>query len=294
MRILVTGHRGMLGSELVEYLSADHQIQGIDIQEADLRELDQAVAAVRAARPDLVIHTAALTDVDGCESRADAAYQVNALGTRNVALACRQTSAALAYISTDYVFNGRKQEPYIEYDAPDPLSVYGKSKLAGEGYVRDLLSSWYILRTSWLCGKNGKNFVETMLGLAGNRRRIDVVNDQVGTPTFVGDLVAEIARIVQQPAYGVYHISSQGACSWFEYACKLFDMAGVEVEVRPITTQALGRPAPRPAYSVLRNYVLELTLGDRMPHWHEGLARYLATRGPGVSSGSPSPTSLRA
>ena len=283
MRILVTGHKGMLGSELLEYLSESHDVSGIDIEQADLRDLDQALRVIQAAEPDVVVHTAAFTDVDACESQVDTAYQVNAVATRNVAMACQDTAATMVYISTDYVFNGRKKDPYIEYDATDPLSVYGKSKLAGERYVEGLLTSWVIIRTSWLCGKNGKNFVETMLRLAGTKRQIAVVNDQAGSPTFVPDLVREMKRVIETGAYGTYHISSQGACSWFDYACKLFELANLDVEVLPTTTQAFGRPAPRPAYSVLRNYVLELTIGDRMPHWEEGLKKYLAAR-PGSQS----------
>jgi len=279
MRILVTGHKGMLGSELLAYVSSRHEALGIDIQEADLSDPAQATEAVRHARPDVVVHTAAFTDVDGCESQVDTAYRVNAIGTRNVALACRDVGAVMLYMSTDYVFNGRKREPYTEFDPPDPLGVYARTKLAGEQFVRDLLDSWLIVRTSWLAGRNGKNFVETMLGLARKKQPITVVNDQIGTPTFVADLVPELVRVIQDGAWGLYHISSQGACSWFDYAVRLFELAGLDVEVKSTTTQALARPAPRPAYSVLRNYMLELTIGDRMPHWEDGLRRYLGARG---------------
>jgi len=232
--------------------------------------------AIAIRSPQLVIHTAAYTDVDGCEQHPDRAHKVNAIGTQNIALACARLDATMVYISTDFVFNGRKGRPYIEFDAPDPLSVYARSKLAGEQYVRALLKKWFIVRTSWLFGKNGKNFVETILRLAGERDELSVVNDQIGSPTFAGDLVPEMARLIATEAYGIYHLSNNGACSWFDYARKILELAHVEnVRVVPISTETLGRPAVRPAYSVLRNYCMELTIGDRMRSWEEGLAAYL-------------------
>ncbi|HID30841.1 MAG TPA: dTDP-4-dehydrorhamnose reductase, partial [Desulfobacterales bacterium] len=203
--------------------------------------------------------------------------EVNAIGTQNVALACGRLNAAMVYLSTDFVFNGRKRQPYIEFDEPDPLSVYGRSKLAGEMYVRALLRKWFIVRTSWLFGKHGKNFVETILRLAGEQDELRVVNDQIGSPTYAGDLVPEMTRLIATEAYGIYHIANHGSCSWFDYARRILEWAHVRnVRVVPISTEALGRPAPRPAFSVLRNYCMELTIGDRMRSWEEGLVDYLS------------------
>ncbi|RKY66847.1 MAG: dTDP-4-dehydrorhamnose reductase [Candidatus Latescibacterota bacterium] len=277
MKILITGHKGMLGTELMHFLSQEHEVSGIDLEEADITDRAQIMEAVAIRTPQFVIHTAAYTDVDGCEQHPDLAYQVNAIGTQNVALACARIDAAMVYISTDFVFNGRKKQPYIEFDAPDPQSVYARSKLAGEIFVRSLLRKGFIVRTSWLFGKHGKNFVETILRLAGERNELSIVNDQIGSPTFAGDLVPEMARLIATEAYGIYHLSNNGACSWFDYARKILELARVEnVRVVPISTEALGRPAVRPAYSVLRNYCMELTIGDRMRSWEEGLAAYLA------------------
>ena len=266
----------MLGTELMQFLSQEHEVSGIDLDEADITNREQITETIAIRSPQLVIHTAACTDVDGCEQHPDRAYRVNAIGTQNIALACARLDATMVYISTDFVFNGRKNHPYIEFDAPDPLSVYARSKLAGEQYVRALVNKGFIVRTSWLFGKHGRNFVETILRLAGERDELRIVNDQIGSPTFAGDLVPEMARLIATEAYGIYHLSNQGACSWFDYARKILEYAHVRnVRVVPISTEALGRPAVRPAYSALRNYCMELTIGDRMRSWEEGLAAYL-------------------
>ena len=276
MKILITGHKGMLGAELMHFLSRENEVSGIDLEEADITNREQILEAIAIRSPQLVIHTAAYTDVDGCEQHADRAYKVNAIGTQNVALACARLDATMVYISTDFVFNGRKSRPYIEFDAPDPQSVYARSKLAGEQYVRSLLRKGFIVRTSWLFGKHGKNFVETILRLAGEQDELRIVSDQIGSPTFVGDLVPEMARLIATEAYGIYHLSNNGSCSWFDYTRKILELAHVEnVRVVPISTEALGRPAVRPAFSALRNYCMELTIGDRMRSWEEGLQAYL-------------------
>lgn len=276
MKLLITGHKGMLGTELMHFLSQEHEVSGIDLEEADITDRAQIMEAIAIRSPQIVIHTAAYTDVDGCEQHPDLAYKVNAIGTQNVALACGRLDATMVYISTDFVFNGRKNEPYIEFDEPDPLSVYARSKLAGEWYLRSLVRKGFIVRTSWLFGRHGNNFVETILRLAGERDELCIVNDQIGSPTFAGDLVPEMARLIATEAYGIYHLSNNGACSRFDYARKILEVAHAEnASVIPISTEALGRPAVRPAYSVLRNYCMELTIGDRMRSWEEGLAAYL-------------------
>ncbi len=211
-----------------------------------------------SADVDLVLHAAAWTDVDGAEADTDRAEAVNVLGTRNVAA----LGVPLVYFSTDYVFDGRKREPYVESDEPSPLSTYGRTKLAGEREIRD---GW-IVRSSWLFGWTGRNFVRTMLELARERDEVAVVSDQVGCPTYVGHLAEATRELLDEPQ-GIWHLAAEGECSWAEFARSIFDEAGVDCRVREITTQEIGRAAPRPTYSVLRSE----KNAPRLPHWREGL-----------------------
>jgi dTDP-4-dehydrorhamnose reductase len=208
---------------------------------------------------DLVLHAAAWTDVDGAEAAPEEAYEVNVGGTRNAA----SLGAPLVYFSSDYVFDGEKREPYVESDVPRPLSVYGRSKLAGEQEVRE---GW-IVRSSWLFGPTGHNFVRTMLRLAGERDEVAVVDDQRGSPTYVGHLAAAVSRLLELP-YGIWHAAAGGACTWRQFAEAIFSEAGRETRTRPISTEELRRPAPRPAYSVLRS---ERPEAPRLPEWRDGL-----------------------
>ena len=216
---------------------------------------------------DLVLHAAAWTDVDGAEAHPEAAEEVNLVGTRNVVA----LDAPVAYFSTDYVFDGTKREPYLESDEPLPLSVYGRSKLAGEREVRE---GW-IVRSSWLFGWTGKNFVRTMLELGGERDEVSVVADQVGCPTYVGHLAKATRELLSLPG-GVWHVAAEGECTWAELAGAIFEEAGLVCRVREITTEELGRPAPRPAYSVIRS---EREGAPRLPHWREGLRACLERLG---------------
>jgi dTDP-4-dehydrorhamnose reductase len=248
-RVLITGAGGQLGAALRDAFP-----------EADARtreELD--VTQPLSAEADLVLHAAAWTDVDGAESNPAGAELVNVDGTRNVA----GLGAPLVYFSSDYVFDGSKREPYVESDETRPLSVYGRTKLEGEREVRD---GW-IVRSSWLFGPTGTNFVRTMLRLAEERDELSVVADQVGCPTYVGHL-AEATRGLLPLPQGTWHVAAEGECSWAEFARAIFEEAGVDCRVREITTEELGRPAPRPAYSVLRS---ERDGAPRLPHWREGL-----------------------
>jgi dTDP-4-dehydrorhamnose reductase len=210
-------------------------------------------------KPDLVLHAAAWTDVDGAEDHQHAAETVNVRGTKNVV----ELGAPVVYYSTDYVFDGSKREPYVESDEPRPLSVYGRTKLEGEREVRE---GW-IIRSSWLFGWTGTNFVKTMLRLGAERHEVSVVADQTGSPTYVGHL-AEATRELLALPQGVWHVAAEGECTWAEFARAIFEEAGMECRVREITTEELGRPAPRPAYSVLRS---ERDAAPRLPHWREGL-----------------------
>ena len=240
--------------------------------------------------PDVVIHTAAFTAVDDCERNPDLAFRVNGEGTRNVGSACRPAHAAMVYISTDYVFDGQKQSPYAETDHPNPINVYGKSKLQGENYAAELVEHSWIVRTSWLFGPLGKNFVGAILTRARQGESLRVVDDQVGAPTYTVDLAEKLVEIVERGKPGVYHVTGQGYCSWFEFAQEILAQAGMgNTPISPIDTFASGRLAPRPRNSRLVNtHLLEQGLG-LLPPWQSALGRYLA-RETSMSSVSSQPS----
>jgi dTDP-4-dehydrorhamnose reductase len=249
--VLITGAGGQLGAALREaFPHADARTS------AEFNVV--APPALRTA-PDLVLHAAAWTDVDGAEQREELAAAVNVRGTRNVV----ELGAPIVYYSTDYVFDGTKRKPYVESDEPNPISAYGRTKLAGEHELRD---GW-VVRSSWLFGATGKNFLRTMLAIGQERGEVAVVSDQIGSPTFVGHL-AEATRDLLELPYGTWHLAAEGQCTWAEFAAAIFEKAGLDCHVREITTKELGRPAPRPAYSVLRS---ERERAPHLPHWHEGL-----------------------
>ena len=295
MRIAITGAGGQLGKELIEVLGrGTDEVLALESRDLDVTDGEEVVKTLVAARPDVVIHAAAFTNVDACEAEPEKAYLVNALGARNVAVACGridaaqgEPGAAMVYVSTDFVFDGEKQEPYREFDEARPLSVYGKSKLAGEKYVASLLPRHYIIRTSWLYGRHGRNFVKTVLELAAHQPELRIVSDQVGSPTYARDLAEVIARLIRTPFCGVYQVSNSGSCSWFEFAGAILRLAGLadDVPVRAITSDELGRPARRPAFSVMSHLALEATLGVRMRSWQEALAEYLESSSPEGTSG---------
>lgn len=276
MRILLTGAKGMLGTDLMDVLSRDHQVTGVDIDDFDITDAAQAKANILSIDPEFVIHPAAYTDVDGCETNAELAYRVNAIGTQNIALACQQIDVPMLYLSTDFIFDGRKTSPYLEWDHPNPLSVYGASKYAGEYFVSHLLQKYYIVRIAWLYGGHGKNFVKTILRLAEERDKLQVVDDQVGSPTYTVDVADGISMLINSGQYGIYHMVNQGEVSWYGFAKKILELSGNDrVIVEPITSDKLERPATRPAYSVLRNFALELTIGDHMRPWEDALGEFM-------------------
>lgn len=277
MRVLVTGSSGQVGHEL------PRAFHGQDIISAsrptfDLCDERSVRAAVEAAAPDLVIHPAAYTDVDGCEKDPGYAFQVNALGTRYVALAAREAGARLVLVSTDFVFDGRKGAPYLEWDEPNPLSVYGRSKLAAEREALMLHDRCYVVRTSWVYSPTGRNFVKTMLRLASERPRLTVVEDERGGPTLAADLADAIARLVERPVYGVYHLSNAGSCSRYELAHRVIQRAFPTVVVDPISSAEYLRryplPARRPADSTLAN-LAAAALGVSLRPWEEALDAFL-------------------
>jgi len=275
MKVMIIGSEGMLGHDLVDILSKENEINTTTIYTLDITDIEKTIKTVQEINPDVVVHAAAFTDVDGSESKADLAYKVNSLGTRNVAVACKEIDSAMVYICTDYVFDGTKGSSYYEYDQTNPQSIYGKTKLAGEIYIRDILSKFYIVRTSWLYGRHGPNFVKTMLDLAKTTDKISVVNDQIGSPTYTVDLATAIAELIKKPLYGIYHITNSEHCSWYEFAREIFDVAGIEVDLTPVKTEEFPRPAPRPKYSVLENYNWKMEGFNKIRSYKEALKDYM-------------------
>jgi dTDP-4-dehydrorhamnose reductase len=275
MKILVTGARGMLGTDLCLELEKKHEVLAFDLAEADLTQ-PQAVDVLVRARPDALVHAAAFANVDGCERDPDTAYAVNALGTRHVALACQRLNVPMLYVSTDFVFDGEKHEPYYEWDQTNPLGHYGRSKLAGELTVRELSSKFFIVRISWLFGRHGKNFVSTIIQKAREAGQVKVVSDQVGSPTYAVDLSRAIARMIETQFYGTYHLTNGGQCSWHEFAAEAVRIAGIKAEVVPIRSGEFPTPTKRPAYSVLKNFCWERTFGAPLRPWRDALREYLA------------------
>lgn len=274
MRVLLTGASGMLGMDL------QTAFQDVDLISLTREELDVAddVAVqhrVNTLRPDLIVNAAAFTKVDDCETQIDSAYAVNALGPRNLAVAAQANGAALVQVSTDYVFPGTSDRPYRECDVTGPKSEYGRSKLAGELWVQSLCQRHYIVRTSWLYGENGPNFVKTMLRIGREQGKARVVDDQIGSPTYTVDLAGAIRQLVERPVYGIYHLSNQGTCSWHQFAAHIFAIAGVAVDLQTMKSDELTRPAPRPLYSVLDNQMWRLSGFAPLRHYREALKSYL-------------------
>jgi len=266
----------MLGQDFTALAAPRHEIVPLDLPEVDITNAGAVAGYVSSAQPDAVIHAAAFTPVDECERKPELASRVNAEGTRNVALACRDAGVPMLYISTDYVFDGEKAAPYVEDDAPNPLGVYGRSKLEGEKFVRELVPRFWIARTSWLFGPCGKNFVRTILEKAQTGNELRVVDDQFGAPTYTMHLAAALEEIVTKGGPGIYHTTGQGYCSWFEFARTIIQQAGFGVTpVVPIPTSASGRPAPRPKNSRLASTRLQKEGLGLLPPWEEGLRCYL-------------------
>lgn len=284
MRILLTGANGQLGFELQRVLIGEDLIP---VDQPDYELMDPALAdKIAAVRPHLVIHTAAYTDVDGCERDPDTAFRVNAVGTRRVAEGAAKANARLVYISTDYVFDGKKDTPYTERDGVNPLTVYGRSKLMGEQEALKACPSALIVRTSWLYGVRGKNFVKTILQLAATRPEIRVVNDQKGSPTYARDLAGVIVALIRREADGVVHAGGEGECTWYELACAIIQEARYTCRVIPISTAESGRLAMRPFYSVLATTLLRQK-GLHLLPWRMGVQRFMADHASiGTAAGS--------
>jgi dTDP-4-dehydrorhamnose reductase len=283
MRVAIIGSNGQLGVDLCQVLAS----KGVPVvplthEDVDVSDAGQVERVIGSGKIDVVISTAAFHKVEQCENEPTPAFVVNAIGARNLALTCRRINAVLVHFSTDYVFDGSRQEPYTEMDPPHPLNVYGVSKLAGENLVALTWARSFVVRTCGLyglAGSKGKggNFVETMLQKAAQRVRIQVVDDQVLTPTFTGDLAQAISQLIQNESYGLYHITSEGQCSWYEFAQEIFQVEGVDADLIPVSTADFRSHVRRPAYSVLSKNKLR-NLGIYMPHWREGLKSYLLKR----------------
>lgn len=272
MRVLVTGASGQLGRELVDAFS-DHDVVACDHAALDVGDRDLVRAAVAGTGPDAVVHAAAWTDVDGCEANPDRALRVNALGTRHVVEAARLVGARICYLSTDYVFDGIADRPYDEWDSPNPLSVYGRSKLGGE---MELAPHDTVVRTSWVCGRHGPNFVRTIVDRAAQGQDLRVVADQHGCLTLAADLAGMVRRLVVDRRPGVYHVTNQGATTWYQLARDALAVAGLDPDrVRPVDTIELDppRPAARPPYAVLDNAALRLSGVPLLPDHHDALER---------------------
>jgi dTDP-4-dehydrorhamnose reductase len=276
MRITIFGASGLLGKALMREWTED-AVTGLSSRDADLRDAKRVQQAVEETRPEWIVLAAAYTDVDGCEGNPELAFAVNCEGAVNVAIAARRFGARLLFLSSDYVFDGKKAAPYEIEDARNPQSVYGRSKAEAEIKLLDLMPDCCIARTSWLFGTGGKCFPDTILKLAASRPSLDVVNDQRGCPTYAVDLARAISQLCRKNATGIVHVTNAGDCNWFEFAQEIVRNAGLATIVRPVSSQKMARPAPRPAYSVLSPTRLR-AFGIEMPSWRESLQCYLKER----------------
>lgn len=275
MKIVVTGANGQLGYDVCKVLSTRNiEYKGVDIADFDITDKMAVQQYMETYRPNAVIHCSAWTAVDKAEDEPQKVEMVNVQGTRNIAEACKAIGAKMLYISTDYVFPGIGEHFYEPQDPTGPLSVYGKTKLDGELAVRELLEHFFIVRISWVFGKNGNNFVKTMLRLAETREEVSVVCDQIGSPTYTADLAPLLCDMIATDSYGIYHATNEGVCSWAEFAEEIFKVAGKQIRVVPIATEQYPTKAIRPKNSRMSKECLDKAGFHRLPHWHDALARY--------------------
>jgi dTDP-4-dehydrorhamnose reductase len=288
MKILITGARGQLGTQLCKMLQRGDSelgsipevykavdITAIDYQELDITKVANTLSFIEKLHPDVIINCAAYTNVDGCESNQDAAFAVNAIGSRNLAMAAEKVGARLIHVSTDYVFAGDGSVPYREFDQAKPVSVYGKTKLLGEEYIKTFCSRYFIVRTAWLYGYDGNNFVKTILKVAKEKGHLDVVDDQRGNPTNAEDLAFHLLKLALTEEYGIYHCTGNGECSWYDFASKIVEYASIPCTVTPIISSQLTRTAKRPSFSSLDHMMLRATVGDEMREWKVALKVFI-------------------
>ena len=275
MKILILGYKGMLGHELVKEFENGHELILWDRDQIDISRKEDTIKKVSDLCPDLVINAAAYTAVDEVEHNKDLAYKVNSCAVGFLATACKEIDALFVHFSTDYVFDGENHNGYKENHSYNPINIYGKSKALGEKMILDISSKYYIIRTSWLFGKHGKNFIETMLRLDKEKKDIKVVNDQFGSPTYAKDLAAAVKKLVEsQNPYGIYHITNFGTCNWYDFALKIFEFSGLKPNIKPVASEEFPTPAKRPTYSMLVNTKL-----PPMRKWEEALKDYLVETG---------------
>lgn len=275
-KVIITGCNGQLGRAVNKELGLEggYEFINTDVAELDITNINKVMELVSQVKPFAIINCAAHTAVEACETDVENAYKINAIGPRNLSIAAAAAGARLMHISTDYVFDGNGTRPYTEFDPTGPIGVYGASKLAGEHFVERFGSNYFIIRTAWLYG-DGKNFVKTMLRLSESHDKIRVVSDQVGSPTSTKELAKLIAYLLPTDNYGLFHGTCEGSCSWADFAEEIFRLSGKTTEVERITTEEFGAQVARPAYSILRNYMLELTSDYRFADWHDAIAQYM-------------------
>jgi dTDP-4-dehydrorhamnose reductase len=284
-RALITGHLGQLGHDLMNLLGDNMDVTGVDLPLVDIRDKRAVDNCIRDVRPDVVLHAAAYTDVDGCESDKEFAFSVNAEGTENVALACRKSAARMIYFSTDYVFDGNSDSAYVEDDQPEPKTVYGKSKWEGEQRITSLLENYVIMRIAWVYGCHGKNFVKTIIRLADEQRKqqasgkeitpLRVVDDQLGNPTWTVDIARQVKVVLDNDLQGLYHSTAEKEVSWYQFACDIFECLDWKINIEPCSSNLYPRPAPRPHRSSLHNRNLELLGLNIMRDYREALQEFM-------------------
>lgn len=274
MKIAITGGRGQLGRTLERVLGPKHKVIILDLPETDITQRSE-IGTLANLAPDLVIHAAAMTDVDGCARDPDAAFRANALGTQNVALACQRANAAMLYISTNEVFDGTKNSPYFELDDPHAVNPYGASKLAGERYVQMLLERFYIVRTAWLYARGGNNFPNKMIALAQEKKRLAVVDDEIGNPTFAPDLARALAELIETNHFGIYHLTGAGMASRYDWVERILQLAGMHsVPLTRIKLADYERASTPPRFGALANFAAATTLGIQLRPWQDALEEY--------------------
>lgn len=288
MKILITGGKGQLGNELLSIIKSgqaeigplekakEYEVVSYDVDKLDISDLNKVREVLNIEKPNIVINCAACTNVDGCESNEELSFKVNSLGPRNLAIISEEIDAKLVQVSTDYVFSGEEREvPFREYDLTSPYSVYGKTKLMGEEFVKQYSKKAFIVRTSWLYGYVGHNFVYTMRRLGSEKEFLTVVNDQKGNPTHANDLAYHILKLIETEEYGIYHCTGKGECTWYDFAKKIMELSKLNCDVRPCTSEEFKTPAKRPEYSSLDNMMLRCTIGDEMRNWEEAIESFI-------------------
>lgn len=274
--VAITGPNGLLGSEVAKVFKREYDVVELSHDILDITDLNQVREVLSSYMPTVLVNCAAYTAVDKAEEEPEKANMVNGLGVRNLALACRKLDISLAHISTDYVFNGNTNTPWLIFDTRDPINAYGYSKYLGERYLETINPKYFLVRTSWLFGSGGTNFVSTILRAATKQAELRVVNDQFGCPTYAPDLACFLLKLVKTGAYGVYHITNQGITNWYDFAIEIAKQAGINIPVVPVSSDEYVRPAQRPKNSALDPFPLKETVGSLLPFWQDALNRFLS------------------